>query len=303
VRDAREHDVEVREVDVLLSDYDCTLEPADRVSSVTRYGAFKAVRLGFRQVRGVDEENAKRLAEARDAGACTPQALALAGVMRRTLELIAQADGFRSLGMDRRQALWAVKGLDFTTPVKAAKTNEAPLLALMGDHSEARVDLPLMPRPAEVAEDYRTHGLSLKAHPCRFFRKSLAARGAVPAATLKDKKLRSGRALAVAGLVLIRQRPGTAKGVVFITLEDETGPANVVVWADQFEANRKTVMTAAFLLVRGRIQRDAKGRVVHLVAESFEDLSPALSLLREQRTVRPASPDPVPDLVRSRDFH
>ena len=303
VRDAREHDVEVREVDVLLSDYDCTLQPTDKVSPIVEYGAFKAVRLGFRQVRGMDSENAALLAQVRDAGACTPQALARAGVTRRTLELIAEADGFRSLGLDRRQALWTVKGLDFTTPAKTAKSNAAPLLALMGDMAEAKVDLPGMRRPAEVAEDYRTHGLSLKAHPCRFFRKSLAARGAVPAATLKDKKIRSGRALAVAGLVLIRQRPGTAKGVVFLTLEDETGPANVVVWADRFEASRKTVMTSAFLLVRGRIQRDAKGGVVHLVAESFEDLSPALGLLREPRTVRPASPDPVPDLVRSRDFH
>ncbi|HEY3813154.1 MAG TPA: error-prone DNA polymerase [Caulobacteraceae bacterium] len=303
VRDAREHAVEVREVDVLLSDYDCTLEAAGKVSPITRYGAFKAVRLGFRQVRGIDSENAALLMAARDAGACTPEALARTGVMRRTLELIAQADGFRSLGLSRREALWAVKGLDFTAPAKAAKSNEAPLLALMGDPAEAKVELPGMRLPAEVAEDYRTHGLSLKAHPCRFFRQSLAARGAVPASTLKDKTIRDGRVLSVAGLVLIRQRPGTAKGVVFITLEDETGPANVVVWPDRFEANRKTVMTAGFLLVRGKIQRDAGGGVIHLVAESFEDLTPALGLLREQRTVRPAQPEPVPDLVRSRDFH
>ena len=306
VRDAREHNVEVRSVDVLLSDYDCTLEGAEKTSPIARYGAFKAVRLGFRQVRGMDADNAKLLVEARTTGARTPETLARAGVTRRTLELIAQADGFRSLGLSRREALWAVKGLDFTAPAKAAKTpktNTAPLLALMGDPIEAKVELPGLRLPAEVAEDYRTHGLSLKAHPCRFFRKGLEARGAVPAATLKDRTLRNGRALAVAGLVLIRQRPGTAKGVVFITLEDETGPANVVVWPDRFEVHRKTVMTSAFLLVRGRIQKDAGGGVVHLVAESFEDLSPALGRLREQRTVRPAQPDPLPDLVRSRDFH
>ncbi|HWE46460.1 MAG TPA: error-prone DNA polymerase [Caulobacteraceae bacterium] len=303
VRDAREHDVEIRGVDVLLSDYDCSLERADATSVMMEYGRYKAVRLGFRQVRGMDEQNARLLVEARANGARTPEALARAGVTRRTIELIAQADGFRSLGLSRREALWTVKGLDFSQPAKAAKSNAAPLLALMGDPVEAKVDLPGMKLPSEVAEDYRTHGLSLKAHPCRFFRKSLAARGAVPAATLKDKKIRQGRSLTVAGLVLIRQRPGTAKGVVFVTLEDETGPCNVVVWPDRFEAHRKLVMTSAFLLVRGKIQRDAKGGVVHLVAESFEDLSPALGLLREQRSVRAALPEPVPDLVRSRDFH
>jgi error-prone DNA polymerase len=307
VRDAREHSVEVRGVDVLKSNWDCELETDDddahAPDAATPFGRMRAVRLGFRQVRSLPQAEAEHLIAARADGALTPQALAAAGVTSRALQLLAEADAFRSLGLDRRAALWAVKGLDFMTPAEAAKPPDAPLLALMGPRPETAVALPAMRLPAQVAEDYRTHGLSLKAHPCRFFRKSLAARGALPAASLKDPKLRSGRRIAIAGLVLIRQRPGTAKGVVFLTLEDETGPANVVVWPDRFQADRKTVMTAAFLLVRGQIQRDAKGGVVHLVAESFEDLSAALPLLRDRRSVAAPQPDAETRLLRSRDFH
>jgi error-prone DNA polymerase len=305
VRDAREHDVEVRAVDILHSAWDCTLEDADpaRARQPSPYGEIRAVRLGLRQVRGIHEEEAKHLVALRDAGAASPQALAAAGVTPRTLDLLAQADAFRSLGMDRRAALWAVKGLDFRAVAKADAVVDAPLLALMGPRAETAVDLPAMPLPAHVAEDYRTAGLSLKAHPCRFFRKALAARGVLPAEALKDPKFRSGRRVAIAGLVLIRQRPGTAKGVVFITIEDETGPANIVVWQDRFQANRKVVMTSSFLLVRGQIQR--AGDVIHLVAESFEDLSPMLKLMRERRRVSSprAQAQPAGQLVRSRDFH
>jgi error-prone DNA polymerase len=308
VRDAREHGVDVRPVDVLHSRWDCALEEdGEFVAPDPAHpcGRWRPVRLGFRQVRGLAEKDIDHLVVARDGGARSPEALAAAGVPERTLTLLAQADAFRSVGLDRRAALWAVKGLDFQTPAPAEATSDAPLLALMGPRPETAASLPAMRLPAQVAEDYSTAGLSLKAHPCRFFRKSLAARGARPAEALKDRRLKSGRELAIAGLVLIRQRPGTAKGVVFITLEDETGPANVVVWPDRFEANRKTVMTASFLLVRGRLQRDAKGGVVHLVAESFEDLSPALQLLRERKSAasRPQPAAAPPGLVRSRDFH
>ncbi len=306
VRDAREHDVDVRGVDVVRSEYDCTLEPAQNISPMTKYGAVRAVRLGFRQVHGMHEDDARRLVVARDRGAMTPATFAEAGVTRRTLELLAQADAFQSLGMDRRAALWAVKGLDFGAPARAIQ-DDAPLLALMGPRAEAKVTLPAMRMPAQVAEDYRTAGLSLKAHPCRFFRKGLAERGAVPAEVLRDKRLKSGRHLAVAGLVLVRQRPGTAKGVVFLTLEDETGPANIVVWPDRFQANRVLVMTSSFLLVRGQIQRDPSGDVVHLVAESFEDLSDALQLMRDRKhAAQPrlaAAAENEGALVRSRDFH
>jgi error-prone DNA polymerase len=324
VRDAREHGVEVRPVDVFRSDRDCTLEPAD--------GRYMAVRLGLRMVSGLSKEDSSRVVELRDAGARTPDDFANGGVTARGLELLAQADAVRStrhplprrkpgprtasepfepvlLGpgvrredgkteqkgdWSRRSALWSVKG--------AQKTADAPLLALMGAAPEPEVALPAVPAAAEVAEDYRTVSLSLRAHPVSFFREALERRGCVTAATL-NRHVRDGRRVAFAGLVLIRQRPGTAKGVTFLTLEDETGSANVVVWKDLFDAERATVMTAAFLRVEGKIQR--AGEVVHLVAERFENLSPHLRRLREEtRRDGPAARPVVQNsLQKSRDFH
>jgi error-prone DNA polymerase len=146
---------------------------------------------------------------------------------------------------------------------------------------------------AHVAEDYRTTSLSLKAHPCQFFRPLLTKLGAVTAASLRTRK--DGDRVAVGGLVLIRQRPGTAKGIVFITLEDETGSANAVVWKDVFAANRREAMRAAFLVVHGRMQR--AGDVIHVVAERFTDLSGRL------RDLKAENPAPMNRLVKSRDFH
>ncbi|WP_374573822.1 error-prone DNA polymerase [Phenylobacterium sp.] len=283
VRDARRHGVEVRAPDVSASDWDCTLEPASGGARL------KAVRLGLRQVRGLKEEEARRLVEARAAGARTLPELARAGrLSRRTLELLAEADAFRSLGLSRRAALWAVKGLAGEGRIET----DAPLAARLSS-TETQVELPLMSLPRHVVEDYRTTGLSLKAHPCGFFRQELKRLGAIPAQALETA--RNGQRLAIGGLVLIRQRPGTAKGVTFLTLEDETGPANVVVWRDVFEANRRLVMTASFVVVHGRLQR--AGEVIHLVAERFTDLSGELARLRED-DARAA-----PRLVRSRDFH
>jgi error-prone DNA polymerase len=164
------------------------------------------------------------------------------------------------------------------------------------------VQLPLMPLPEHVAEDYRTISLSLKAHPVSFFRPMLKSRRVVTAEDLRHPKLRDGRRVAVAGLVLIRQRPGTAKGVTFLTLEDETGSLNLIVWQDRFEARRKTWMTASFLLVRGLLQK-ANG-VTHVVADEVEDLSHVLSDLRSGETEPPrVRSDVQGSLVRSRDFH
>jgi error-prone DNA polymerase len=290
VRDAREHGVEVRPPDVLASAWDCTLEPNNL--STEEVARPKPVRLGLRLVKGLNRDEADRLIAARDAGAADMEALARrARLSRRTLELLAEADAFRSLGMDRRRALWEVKGLAQEGRIET----DAPLVAGMAS-TEVQVELPFMSLPQHVAEDYRTTSLSLKAHPCGFFRQELAALGAVPAASLRTA--RHGRRLAVGGLVLIRQRPGTAKGVTFITLEDETGPANIVVWAEPFEANRRLVMTASFLVVHGRLQK--AGEVIHLVAERFTDLSPRLSTLREADTL---PGEAAPRLHRSRDFH
>jgi error-prone DNA polymerase len=277
VRDAREHGVEVREPDVLWSGWDCEVGEG-------------VLRLGLRQIRGLRREEADRLIAARAAGARTLSDLARVGdLSRQTLELLAEADAFRSLGMDRRAGLWAVKGM---APERRAEA-EAPLLALMGRPDEGAVDLPAMALSAHVAEDYRTTSLSLKAHPCRFFRPLLTKLGCVTAASLRNRK--DGARVAVGGLVLIRQRPGTAKGVVFITLEDETGSANAVVWKDVFAANRREAMSAAFLVVHGRMQR--AGDVIHVVAERFTDLSGRLGELKAE------SPAAMNRLVKSRDFH
>ena len=256
-------------------------------------GGSRFLRLGLRQIRGLREEEAIRLIAARNAGARTlPDLARVGGLSRSTLEFLAEADAFRSLGMDRRAALWAVKGM---APEARAEV-DAPLLAMMGAPGESSVSLPVMALSAHVAEDYRTTSLSLKAHPCRFFRPLLTQLGAVTAASLRDR--RDGDRVAVGGLVLIRQRPGTAKGIVFLTLEDETGSANAVVWKDLFAAHRREAMSSSFLVVHGRMQK--AGEVIHVVAERFTDLS---GRLPELRTGSPPLRATEPRLVKSRDFH
>ncbi len=311
VRDAREHGVEVRAADVMASGWDSGLE--DNEPPSPSWGGWREapggasrprpalptgpVRLGLRQIRGLRKEDAERLIAARQAGARTLRDLAArAEVGRRALELIAEADALRSLGLDRRAGLWAVKGL----APEAKAESAAPLLALMGPPAEGATRLPAMALAAHVAEDYRTTSLSLKAHPCGFFRPLLGRLGAVRAAALKD--MADGRRVSVGGLVLIRQRPGTAKGVVFITLEDETGVANAVVWRDVFTANRRAVMSSAFLVVHGRLQR--AGDVIHVVAERFTDLTAMLARMKTAGGEAPLPrPSPPARLVRSRDFH
>jgi error-prone DNA polymerase len=283
VRDAREHGVEVRPVDILASDWNCTLEDGEQ-------GELSPVRLGLRQVFGLKKADMERLTAARVTGARDLRELAgRAALSRQSLELLAEADALRSLGLDRRQGLWAAKGL---APEARAEI-QAPLLTLMGPPAEAAAALPKMAAGAHVAEDYRTAGLSLKAHPCAFFRTLLDDLGAVTATRLRQ--LRHGARVSVGGLVLIRQRPGTAKGVVFATLEDETGAANAVVWPDVFQAHRNTVMASRFLVVHGRVQR--AGEVIHVVAERFTDLTGRLADLRE------AGQPAAARLQRSRDFH
>jgi error-prone DNA polymerase len=287
VRDAREHGVEVRPPDVGYSDWDCTLEEKGE--------DLRAVRLGLRQIRGFKKADGEQLMEARRAGARTVEDFARQGrLSRRALELLAEADAFRSLGYARREALWAVKGLAGEWGAERA----APLL-LRQSLQEAQVELPFMSPPQHVAEDYRTTSLSLQGHPAAFFREALARQGVVPCSTLT--KVRDRRRLAVGGLVLVRQRPGTAKGVVFMTLEDETGIANIVVWRDAFEANRRLVMSASFLIVHGQVQRE--GEVIHVVAERFTDLSGRLSELRDDQAPVVARSKVSGALIRSRDFH
>ena len=291
VRDAREHGVEVRPPDVAFSDWNTIREPAD--DPRTRY---RPVRLGLRQINGFKKAEAEALVAARAEGLpMTPMDLARGGgVSRRGLELLAEADAFRSQGLDRRQALWAVKGLAGEWEADA----KAPLL-LRQRQREEQVQLPFMSDSQHVAEDYRTTSLSLKGHPVAFFREALAGRQVVPCSALTSARDR--RRLSVAGLVTVRQRPGTAKGVVFMTLEDETGIANVVVWRDTFEKHRRTVMSAAFLIVHGQVQR--AGDVIHLVAADFVDLTGRLSELRDDQKEIVARSRVDGRLIRSRDFH
>jgi error-prone DNA polymerase len=314
VRDARAHGVEIRAADVNFSGWDCTLEAAENGKH--------AVRLGFRLIDGLAEKELEKLITARGNGFASIERLAaIAGVSRFTIERLAEADAFRSLGLDRRAALWAARRLDvigISTAQHAANVRTKNPLPLLAPHlddelfAEESVTLPEMPLSEHVVEDYVATGLSLKEHPVRFFRNRLDTLGAIRNAALRSEELTQESRVTVAGLVLIRQRPGTAKGVVFLTIEDETGPANIIVWPKVFEKNRRTVMTARFLAVRGRLQR--AGLVIHVVAESFVDLSAMLPMLRDDRLREGGdlfspkfSGGPLPDEaalpIRSRDFH
>ena len=265
VRDAREHGVLVRAVDVNRSQWDCTLE--EDPASV---GGL-AVRLGLRMVKGFHQAAAQRLVASRGEGYPDPHALwRRSDLTARDLSGLAAADAFRSMGLDRRAAEWAVRGL---------KDTPMPLFSALepsrNPRQEPAVDLPLMPISAQVLHDYANLGLSLKAHPLAFLRDGLAAERAVPCASLMTVK--PGKRASVAGLVLVRQRPGTASGVIFMTLEDESGIANLIVWPGRFEEFRRVVLTASLLLATGIVQRE--GLVVHLIVEKLEDRSHRLSEL------------------------
>jgi error-prone DNA polymerase len=260
VRDMRAHGVEVRAPDVNYSDWDCTLEPAGR--------GF-AVRLGLRQVVGLNAAQAARIIAARDRPyADLADLKARAGVGAALIRRLAEADAFRSMFLDRRQALWEAKGL-----------RDAPDLPLFRDGrdegAEVPVPLPAMAVAEQVVADYQTLRLSLKAHPMAFLRKSLRQQGYAACADLGRAGNR--QKVKLAGLVLVRQRPGSAKGVCFITLEDETGTANLVVWPSVLETFRKVVMQARLMVVHGHVQREAE--IVHVVAERLEDRSDALARL------------------------
>jgi error-prone DNA polymerase len=186
------------------------------------------------------------------------------------LEKLANADAFASLGLTRRDAAWAVKGLlgsegAQTLPLFASA--KGPLRSVEPD-----ADLPAMPPGEAVIHDYKYLSFSLKGHPLGFMRTKLASQGIVPSGQLPDAI--PGRLVTVAGLVLVRQRPGTASGVIFATLEDETGIANIVIWPKVFEANRRIVLGSRMLAVRGQLQRE--GLVIHIIARELIDMTPML---------------------------
>jgi len=357
VRDANEHGVEVREVDINASDWDCTLEPhssapqpswpglsrpstpvSDKAGEKERQerkspptsvkrpdvdGRDKpghdvgesgelstlplhprhadmaadilgnhAIRLGFRQIKGVAEEDMRRLVARRGKGYDSVRDVWLrAELSPATLTRLAEADAFASLGLSRRDALWAAAGLN-----RAGDKDDLPLLRdLTFAPLEPDANLPPMPPGEEIVEDYRFLSLSLKGHPVAFLRRRLEARRALPCETLSRFPDGDGRRVTVGGIVLLRQRPGTAKGVVFMTIEDETGQANIIVWPKLLERQRAEIIGARYVAVTGRLQKEAA--VIHVVAERVDDLSSDLRLLE---TMRVAKGEAMP---KARNFH
>jgi error-prone DNA polymerase len=267
VRDAIAHGVEVRPVCVNASRWDCTLELVDD-------GRF-AVRLGMRMAKGLANNHAAAIVAARadTAFSSVDDLWQRAGVPALALKQLADADAFRpSLGLERREAVWEVKALrDEPLPLfAAASAREATTVSEL---NEPHVPLKPMTEGSQVVADYGRTGLSLRNHPVSFLRTDLARRRIVTCAEAMGARDKSW--LEAAGIVLVRQRPGSAKGVMFITLEDETGIANLVVWPKVFEKHRRTILGAGMFAVKGNIQRE--GEVVHLVAHSLTDLSAELA--------------------------
>ncbi|MGH6845648.1 MAG: error-prone DNA polymerase, partial [Methylocella sp.] len=268
VRDARDHGVDVRPVCVNASRWDCTLEPTERENRF-------AVRLGLRMVRGLANHETAAIISARadQPFASVDDLWRRAGVAVASLVRLAEADAFRpSMRLTRRETLWAIKALrDEPLPLfAAASAREA---AAVPEAQEPTVALRPMTAGGEVVEDYGHVGLSLRNHPVAFLRGDLRRQHMVTCA--EAMQARDGRWLKTAGLVLVRQMPGSAKGVMFITIEDETGIANLVIWPKVFEKQRRIILSARMMAVNGRIQRE--GEVVHLVAHRVTDLSDALA--------------------------
>ncbi len=295
VRDAREHAVEVRHVDVNFSEWDNTLEPCK--------GGL-ALRLGFRQVSGFREDWAKTLLASRANGyRAVSEVARRVRLPKRAFIILAEADSFQSISMDRREILWAVRRIadDDALPLFAAQYVE--------EQSEEEIaPLPLMPLSEHVLADYQMLRLSLRAHLMFFLRDMFCSEGVWDCAQISAAK--DGTPASCAGIVLVRQMPGDS-GVVFMTLSDEAGIANVVVWPKLVETFRREIMGGRLLLVEGRVQRSPEG-VVHLVAERFFDRSHELERLSEDVTEAPSfrsqaakhrHPRDVRTVPKSRDFH
>ncbi|MGN6495558.1 MAG: error-prone DNA polymerase [Agriterribacter sp.] len=254
VKDAQKHGVNVRPVDINHSEWDHTLEEKE--------GKYCALRLGFRQVKGLREADMLTLTAKRKKPFATINALLDAGVSIASLEKLADADAFRSIGLDRRQALWEISSLaDHPTGIFKGQPSESL--------TEYQVHLPEMTAGEHVVQDYSSISLSLKAHPISFVRAELKSRKIVSAADLI--RLPDGASVMIAGLVLVRQRPGTASGICFITIEDETGSANLVVFQQLFDHYRKEILQSRLLGVAGKVQRE--GDVIHVVVQQCFNLS------------------------------
>jgi error-prone DNA polymerase len=268
----------VRPVCVNTSRWDCTLEPTGRENRF-------AVRLGLRMVRGLANADAAAIVAMR-AGqpfASIDDLWRRAGVPSASLVQIAEADAFRpSLRLARRDALWAIKALrDEPLPLFAAAS--AREKETVPEIREPAVAFRPMAAGGEVVEDYGHVGLTLRSHPVSFLREDLRRQRIVPCA--EAMQARDGRWLQTAGLVLVRQMPGSAKGVMFITIEDETGIANLVIWPKLYERQRRVILSARMMAIHGRIQRE--GEVVHLVAHRLTDLSSGLASVGDRDVTFP----------------
>ena len=292
VRDAAQHGVEIRPPDINHSLWDNTLE--------TGQGGALALRLGLRQIDGFHEAWAAQLCERRGAPFAGIEDLAQrARLPARAMRLLADADAFGSAGLGRRDALWAVRRLPDDAPLPLFAAAEARELG-----AEAPSDLPVMALPEEIATDYQTIRLSLKGHPLQILRPLFRAERVSTCADIAAAP--DGRRARVAGVVLVRQRPGNGKAI-FVTLEDETGIANLVLWARTFERFRREVMSARLMVAEGLVQKSPEG-VVHLMTARVFDRTAELDRLPDaDRTpadpVRARHPRDVRILPKSRDFH
>jgi len=252
VIDARNHGVEVREIDANVSEWDNILQEHP--------GRYRALRLGFRQISGIREEDVEALVRGRGAGYKNLHSILDAGVSMDALEKLADADAFRSFGLDRRQALWEVSAL-----------RDCPVALFEGQPSESdkeqQIQLPLMSKGEHVVQDYASTALSLKAHPVSLVREKLRLFSVKSAQEIRDTQ--DGRTAKVAGLVIVRQRPGTAGGVCFISIEDETGFSNLVVFEKLFETYRKEILHSRLLMVEGKVQKE-DGVVNVIVSKCFD---------------------------------
>jgi error-prone DNA polymerase len=281
VRNAREHGVEVRPIDVNHSRWDCTLEPTAATNGASSDASGPALRLGLRMVSGLAEEHALAIEAARQAKPFTTidDVARRARLSQALLARLARAAAFDSLGLDRRQALWQSLGKERSTQLVESQ----PLFQSLEADDDALVALPLVSDEQEVLADYATVGLSLRDHPLAFHRGELATLDVTPSDELA--RLTNGRLLRVAGIVLVRQRPSTARGITFVTLEDEFGTVNLIVHREIWRRYFRAARTATALLAVGRLQR--QGIVIHVLVSELYDLSQQLSGLRSQ----------------SRDFH
>lgn len=260
VIDAKNHKVEVREVDVNYSEWNNKLEE--------KAGKYHALRLGFRQVKGLREEDMFALTNGRGKGYAHIHQLLDANVPLASLERLADADAFRSLGLDRRQSLWEVAALQ-DRPIALFENQPSE-----SEH-ESQIELPLMSKGEHVIQDYASTSLSLKAHPVSLVREKLSLLHVK--STEEIKSIEAGKTVKAGGLVLVRQRPGTASGVCFITIEDETGCSNLVVFQQLFEKYRKEILQSKLLMVEGKLQRE--GEVTHIIVQKCFDYTKLLKSL------------------------